>query len=342
MKANKVDIIIPVYNVEPYLRRCLDSMLAQTYTHWRAICVDDGSTDGSPAILDEYADKDSRFKVIHQENSGVSHARNVGLAVADAEYVMFVDSDDFIHPQTLEIALTLIERDGTDMVTWYKNVFYRNFQFKLMRLLGMDTINARPWSMKTKYKLNKVKSVVTDDAMKHATDWNHTDIKNPIKHCYLWRLLFKRSLIKDIKFIEGIIYEDVIWWTELLMKPIKASITTLPLYYYYINPKSITRSSKNLERLRMQLYGLSYIQKKYTECGDIERMQLWIRNFKWAILVRGVGFLEKMNNDPNADKLVQYIAELIKQGLFEDATTSVELKAKEAYYTVAAGQKLSE
>ena len=100
MKANKVDIIIPVYNVEAYLRRCLNSMLAQTYTHWRAICVDDGSTDGSPAILDEYAAKDSRFKVIHQENGGLSHARNEGMAVADAKYVMFVDSDDFIHPQT--------------------------------------------------------------------------------------------------------------------------------------------------------------------------------------------------------------------------------------------------
>ena len=118
MKANKVDIIIPVYNVEAYLRRCLNSMLAQTYTHWRAICVDDGSTDGSPAILDEYAAKDSRFKVIHQENGGLSHARNEGMAVADAEYVMFVDSDDFfIHPQTLELAVGLIERDDTDMVS---------------------------------------------------------------------------------------------------------------------------------------------------------------------------------------------------------------------------------
>ena len=84
MKANKVDIIIPVYNVEPYLRRCLNSMLDQIYTHWRAICVDDGSTDGCPAIREEYAANDSRFMVIHQANGGLSHARNEGMAVADA------------------------------------------------------------------------------------------------------------------------------------------------------------------------------------------------------------------------------------------------------------------
>lgn len=174
MKANKVDIIIPVYNVEPYLRRCLNRMLAQTYTHWRAICVDDGSTDGSPAILDEYAAKDSRFKVIHQENGGLSHARNEGLAVADAEYVMFVDSDDFIHPQTLELAVGLIERDDTDMVSWYRDSFYRNVQLKLMRRFKVNTDKAGAWRSPFKYRLGRIKTVVTDDARLVASEryWN--------------------------------------------------------------------------------------------------------------------------------------------------------------------------
>lgn len=341
MKANKVDIIIPVYNVEPYLRRCLNSMLAQTYTHWRAICVDDGSTDGSPAILDEYAAKDSRFKVIHQENGGLSHARNEGLAVADAEYVMFVDSDDFIHPQTLELAVGLIERDGTDMVSWYRDSFYRNVQLKLMRRFKVNTDKAGAWRSPFKYRLGRIKTVVTDDALKYASDWNQPEQKFAIKHCFVWRHLFERSLIKDVKFIKGMKYEDIPWWSELLMKPIKTTVTQLPLYYYYVNRKSISKSINELERLEALLNGLSLIQKMYQNNGDMERLQMWSHNIKWAILVRGTKALARIMVSPDADKLVHYISDMVKTGLFDNATTPVELKAKEAYYTVAAGQKFS-
>ena len=284
MNTNRVDIIIPVYNVEPYLQRCLNSVLKQTYKHWRAICIDDGSTDGCPAILDEYAAKDSRFMVVHQANGGLSHARNEGMALADAEYVMFVDSDDFIHPQTLELAVKLIKRDGTDMVSWYKDVVYINIQLRLMHKLKMNTINVRPWRMPFRYSLKLSKSVVTDDALKHASDWRHPDIKYPIKHCYVWRHLFKRSLIKDIKFIKGLKFEDLPWWSELLLKPVKATITHLPLYYYYVNHKSISKATEGVERLMSQLKGLSYAQKLYEEHGNTERLRLWSRNIKWAIL----------------------------------------------------------
>ena len=96
-------IIIPVYNVAPYLRECLDSVLAQTFTDWEAICVDDGSTDGSGAILDEYAAKDNRFRVFHQKNAGVSVARNNGLMLASGEWIWFVDSDDSIREGSLAL-----------------------------------------------------------------------------------------------------------------------------------------------------------------------------------------------------------------------------------------------
>ena len=94
-------VIIPVYNVAPYLRECLDSVLAQTFTGWEAICVDDGSVDGSGAILDEYAAKDNRFKVIHQPNAGVAVARNKALDIAKGMYVAFLDADDFVLPNWL-------------------------------------------------------------------------------------------------------------------------------------------------------------------------------------------------------------------------------------------------
>lgn len=98
-------IIIPVYNVAPYLRECLDSVLAQTLTDWEAICVDDGSTDGSGAILDEYAAKDKRFRVIHQKNAGVSAARNTALDTAKGEWLIFLDGDDILRADGLEIFL---------------------------------------------------------------------------------------------------------------------------------------------------------------------------------------------------------------------------------------------
>ena len=95
-------IIIPVYNVAPYLRECLDSVLAQTFTDWEAICVDDGSTDGSGAILDEYAEKDKRCRVIHQTNAGVSAARNAALDAAQGEWLCFLDADDKVECHWLE------------------------------------------------------------------------------------------------------------------------------------------------------------------------------------------------------------------------------------------------
>ena len=99
----KFSIIIPVYNVEQYLRDCLDSVLNQTFSDWEAICVNDGSTDGSSVILDEYAAKDSRFKMISQNNAGTAAARNTGLKVANGDYIFFLDSDDWIEDYALQI-----------------------------------------------------------------------------------------------------------------------------------------------------------------------------------------------------------------------------------------------
>ena len=111
-----MSIIVPVYNVEDYLRRCLDSIERQTLAAWECICVDDGSPDGCGAILDEYAAKDSRFVAIHQENAGVSVARNAGIDAARAEYIGFVDPDDWIESDTYELALEAARRTGADIV----------------------------------------------------------------------------------------------------------------------------------------------------------------------------------------------------------------------------------
>ena len=109
-------IIIPVYNVAPYLRECLDSVLAQTFTDWEAICVDDGSTDGSGAILDEYAAKDKRFKVIHQKNAGASAARNNGLKLANGEWLCFIDADDYVDANYLSSFFAVKEKADVNFI----------------------------------------------------------------------------------------------------------------------------------------------------------------------------------------------------------------------------------
>ena len=110
----KVSVIIPVYNAEQYLKRCLDSVLAQTYQDFEIICIDDGSTDNSGAICDEYAKKDSRIRILRKENGGVSSARNAGLNIAEGEYITFIDSDDYVDTDYMQ---TLYENlEGADAV----------------------------------------------------------------------------------------------------------------------------------------------------------------------------------------------------------------------------------
>lgn len=116
MTSPAFSIVIPVYNVAPYLRECLDSLRAQTFTDWEAICIDDGSTDGGGTLLDNYATSDRRFRVIHQSNAGVSAARNVGLQYAGGNYVGFVDGDDVIRPNFLKTADAIIRELSPDLI----------------------------------------------------------------------------------------------------------------------------------------------------------------------------------------------------------------------------------
>ena len=105
-----ISVVVPIYNVETYLPRALDSILSQTHKDWEAILVDDGSTDESGAIAENYAARDARFRVLHTPNSGVSQARNAALRIAKGKYLIFLDSDDFLHPQLMQLCLEATQR----------------------------------------------------------------------------------------------------------------------------------------------------------------------------------------------------------------------------------------
>ena len=120
----KVSVIIPVYNVEPYLKQCMDSVVGQTLKDIEIICVDDGSTDGSLDILREYAAEDNRIQIIEQKNAGAGAARNNGMRHATGKYLSFLDSDDFFEPRMLEKAYDLVEKDQADFVAYKSDQYH--------------------------------------------------------------------------------------------------------------------------------------------------------------------------------------------------------------------------
>lgn len=282
-----ISVIIPVYNVEKYLRRCLDSVLNQTFTDWQAICVNDGSPDGSAQILAEYAARDSRFIVVTKENGGLSDARNAGMPYATGEYILYLDSDDFIHPQTMEIAYHMARRDNSDIVSFTYDRIYRP-QLMVRHVLGMDTDNVVPWRMHKKYNLEKIKTRVTGDVFQYATEYAHNAF-NPnrrwlIKHCQVWKNMYRRDLIADTNFIKGILFEDFPWWSQIMLKNPTVTITALPLYFYVPNFGGIVLSSKQLRILRSLCVGIETAFCAYDKHATAYQMDCWSRKFKWLFI----------------------------------------------------------
>ena len=184
-------IIIPVYNVAPYLRECLDSVLAQAFTDWEAICVDDGSTDGSGVILDEYAAKDKRIKAIHQTNGGVSAARNAGLDTAVGEYVAFIDADDMVGPTWLN---SLHEAVASHVgVDWIRTSF---------RWLKGDEITTRNPETSGYYVGNCV----------HNEIWRSLAFRGEP-----WSNVLRREIVGEVRFPLGIKWREDTCFTSQIV-----------------------------------------------------------------------------------------------------------------------------
>ena len=282
-----ISVIIPIYNVEKYLRRCLDSVKNQTFPDWEAICVNDGSPDNSAEILEEYAKKDARFKIVNKENGGLSDARNAGMAVASGKYILYLDSDDFIHPQTMEIAYSLALRDGADIVSFTYDRIYRP-QLMVRHVLKMDTDNVVPRRIHKRYDVARIPTLVTDDVYEYATERTHNapgkKKKWLIKHCQVWKNLYRRELIADIPFIKGILFEDFPWWSQVMLRNPRVTIAPLPLYFYIPNFGGIVLSAKQLRIMQSLCTGIKTSFLKYQESATPYQMKKWSENFQWYFI----------------------------------------------------------
>ena len=317
----KISVIIPMYNVDKYLRTCLDSVLNQTFTDWQAICVDDGSPDKSGEIAEEYAARDKRFIVVHKKNGGLSDARNFGMRYAKGKYIMYLDSDDFIHPQMMEFAYHFAERDNSGIVAFSYDRYYRPL-LKIRHLLHLDMDSVVPHTIKKHYNIQKTKTLVTDNIFEYATEYTHNAFnKNRhwlIKHCQVWKNLYRRDLIADIPFIQGILFEDFPWWSEVLLKNPKTTIVNLPMYFYRPNFGGILLSAKQLKIMESLCIGIESAYLKYKSCATEYQMKKWTENFLWCFInwaFRKVRYLK-------TEQEIQFGRRLFKQlrnsGVFDD------------------------
>ena len=243
----QISVIVPVYKVEKYLHECVDSILAQTFRDFELILVDDGSPDNCGAICDEYAAKDSRIRVIHQENQGLSGARNSGIDIARGEYITFVDSDDRIDRRYLEILIAAV-KDGADVTVC------RHREFS-------DEDHLTQWEGECPF---------------HCFDPEAALIKLyegsaqvPVN---AWGKLFRRKLIGDSRFPVGRLHEDQAFTPCILYRAEKIVSCDAVLYHYRVNPQSITRNTFSVRRYD-DLWAIENCIRFFCERGEREILE---------------------------------------------------------------------
>lgn len=246
LMSEKISVIVPVYKVEPYLRKCVDSILAQTYQNLEIILVDDGSPDNCGAICDEYAKQDARIKVIHKPNGGLSDARNAGLDTMTGEYVAFVDSDDWIMPQMYETLLQMLKQFQADIA--FGGVADDLEQNGKVTTVKVSNYGDEPFS---------------ESAAEAMRRYFHGSWA-------AWDKLYKADLFRDIRYPVGEINEDEAIVLQLLSKCNRVCYTGEIFYHYMKRPGSgsITVSDFSVKKLDWQKHcaaNLKFIQENDPE-----------------------------------------------------------------------------
>ncbi len=277
----KISFIIPIYNVEKYLRKCVESLLAQDYENYEIILVDDGSMDRSGAICDEYSspspityNQSPLIRVIHQENRGLSAARNAGLKVAKGEYVCFVDSDDYWEPNLLGGLMKQIERENLDVLRFdYQNVRLKNEGIRELE-------NEREYEV---FEPNKTPRYV--DTKNKVVD-GETYLNTRMGYaCYAVMYIMRREIVPT--FTEGIHFEDVDWLPRMMLKAKRVNSTTTVVYNYLLRQGSITKVQGDRKKILKNLEDRLLIIDKYRQYREQRPKCTWLYNMQ-SSMVAGV------------------------------------------------------
>lgn len=256
-----VSVIVPVYNVEEYLARCVDSILTQSYRNLEVILVDDGAKDSSGMICDDYAGKDPRVRVIHKENGGLSSARNAGIDVARGDWLEFVDSDDWIEPDAVEKMLCLALDCETELVVG-----------------GRWDVSAKTGEKKKGLCPPRQEVISGEEMVRRIFRWDNCDSSACDK-------LFSRRLFREVRFPEGVICEDVPVMYRIVLDAGRVALLDKPIYNYYHRSGSITYtgiSEKTFHFSRHTAVILPYILQHYPAL-ETEARYLRVRSLVHAV-----------------------------------------------------------
>ena len=248
-----ISVIVPIFKVEKYLARCVESLINQTYKNIEIILVNDGSPDHCPKMCDDYALKDNRIKVVHKKNGGLSDARNAGMAVVTGELISFIDSDDYISADFFEVMYKAMTSEKSDIVECSVVKFYEDNHFD-------------------DYSDNEeILSYSTVEAMSAL-------ISEKTFHQHVWNKLYKKELVKNVPYVVGKLNEDEFWTYQIFGKAKKVTKINKTMYYYFQRSDSIMGNGYNLRRLDA-LEGKSnrqvYIEKNFPELTSEAKIDLY-------------------------------------------------------------------
>lgn len=249
-----LSIVVPIYRVEPYLRKCVDSLLAQDLNpeEYEIILVDDGSPDNCGKIADEYTAKFGNVRVIHQENGGLSVARNTGIKAAKGEYIQFVDSDDYLEPNVLGALVGRVERDSLDVLRFnYRNVNEHYEEF---------------WPNKTPKQTWGYEESVVDGV---------TFLNERLGYaCYAVQFLIRKELLTDCLFKPDIYFEDVEWTPRMLLKAKRVASTKEVVYNYLVRGGSITKARTEEKKRKI-------VEDKIVLVASMQQQMKLVCDKKW-------------------------------------------------------------
>lgn len=253
MEQPLISVIVPVYKVEPYLDKCISSIANQTYRNLEIILVDDGSPDNCPATSDAWAEKDSRIRVIHKTNGGLSDARNAGMAVATGELMAFVDSDDWIAQDMYEHLYQRLLEDGSDIAACG------------VQMVWEDKTPSRMLTREGNCVLNQ------EEAMRAIIE--ESWLKQPV-----WYKLYKTELVRGILFPVGKYHEDVFWSYQAVGRAKKVSVSDHIGYYYLQRGSSIMGegySLKRLDAIEAKVQRSTYVHEQFPALFPLTVKDLW-------------------------------------------------------------------
>ncbi len=262
MKTAAVSLVIPLYNAARHLEACLASVAAQTFGDFECVCVDDGSTDASAAIAQARADRDARFMVVRQANAGSSAARNKGMRLASAPVLAFLDADDLLHPQALEVALAVMDREGADVVS------FRHAD------VPDDFVLSAPTRWEPERVARRVTDAPFDDFFRVSRDKVKGD---PVE---IWLNLYRRAAISGIAFTEGVHYaEDVAFVLKVMHAIRRRASTSATLLYHRDNPASAINQGVTERYLRSHAQSARDVREHFARRGLAPRQAERVRRY---------------------------------------------------------------